>query len=989
MDLQSERIQADLRGVIRGEVRCDDVFTQMYASDASIYEIRPLGVVRPKHAEDVSAVCRYATEHVIPLHARGAGTGLAGESIGPGLVVDFSHAMRRIINVTEDTVTVQPGVVLGPLNRFLSARGRVFGPDPATGGVTTMGSVLALNTSGSQWLRYGSARDHVSSLQITLADGTQMEAGRHPVTDDPFVDSHPQRRQLVKRLAELVEREAGTIRAFQPLSLVNRCGYHLDGILQDGMLDLAALIIGSEGTLAFITQATLRTEPIPPHRGMLLLFFERLELAAVAAAEIASMGVAACDLVDRRILSIACDSDPHYARILPKAAEAMLVVEQHAETARGVVDLLHQVALSIHVRGKLAFSFHLALEADEFDRFRRIARRVVPLLYRLRGTERPTPFVEDIAVPPAKLGEFIQRMQKVLHTHDVTASVFGHAGHGQLHVRPLLDMSDPEQVKKMQPLATDLYEEALAVKGTISGEHGAGLGRTWFMAKQYGPLYEVFNEVKRIFDPLNILNPGKVVADVPQPLTKNLRPTHKPAAKESEKPSPTNGTPDRRFELHVLWQNTTPEAASELCNGCGRCRTQSPEMRMCPLFRAAPGEEASPRSKANLLRAALNGRMTTQDVTGNELKSIADLCVNCHQCRIECPAGVDIPRLVLETKAQHVASNGLSTSDWLLSRIDLVLGYLSPIAPLVNWSLESRWSRWIIEHVLGIAQGRKLPRLANTTFLQRAARRRLTRPPFYSTQRVLYFVDIYANWFDVALAEATVAVLEHNGYSVYVPPEQSQSWMTAITMGDVERVRNEVRRNMRLLVEAAREGYEIITTEPSAALALKHEYAYVVDDEDAKLVGGHTHDATTFLWKLHQEGKLDTRFQPVPATIGYHLPCHLRVLDESSPGENLLRLIPELNVERIERGCSGMAGVFGLKRENFRTSIRSGLGLIRGIRDARLTAGATECCTCKLQMEQGTTKPTVHPLKILAGAYGLTSHPRELFAVRNPGLTVS
>ncbi len=995
MDLQSERIQADLRGVIRGEVRCDDVFTQLYASDASIYEIRPLAVIRPQNTADVAAVCRYATEHVLPIHARGAGTGLAGESVGPGLVVDFSHGMRRIVGVDAEHVTVQPGVVLGPLNRFLAARGRVFGPDPATGGVTTMGSVLALNTSGSQWLRYGSARDHVVNLQITLADGTEMEAGWHKVTDDPAVDPHPQRRQLVRRLAELLEREAGTIRAFQPQSLVNRCGYHLDGILKDGMVDLAGLITGSEGTLALITQAKLRHEPIPPHRGMLLLFFERLELAAVAAAEIATLGVAACDLVDRRILSIACDSDPHYASILPRAAEAMLVVEQHADTARAVVDLLHQVALKIHVRDKLAFSFHLALEADDFDRFRRIARRVVPLLYRLRGNERPTPFVEDIAVPPARLGEFITRMQKVLHTHDVTASVFGHAGHGQLHVRPLLDMSDPEQVRKMQPLATALYEEVLAVKGTISGEHGAGLVRTWFMQQQFGPLYEVFKEVKQIFDPLNILNPGKVVTEVPQPLIKNLRPAHsiQPVRSGNTETVSNSATPEahdpRRFELHLLWQNTSPENASELCNGCGRCRTQSPEMRMCPLYRSYPGEEGSPRAKANLMRGALNHRLSQKDLTGNELKAIADLCVNCHQCRVECPAGVDIPRLVIETKAQHVATNGLSSADWMLSRMDSWLDWLAPFSTIVNFGIQSRWVRWLLEQTLGIAQGRKLPRLARRTFLRRAARRRLTRLPFYSSQRVLYFVDIYANWFDVALAEATVAVFEHNGYSVYVPPEQSQSWMTAITLGDVERVRNVVQRNITMLAEAVRDGYEIITTEPSATLAIKHEYLNLVDDEDSRLVAAHTHDAMSFLWKLHGEGKLDTRLRPTAATIGYHLPCHLRVLDDSSPGENLLRLIPELKVERVERGCSGMAGIYGLKRENFRTSVRSGFGLIRGIREPRLVAGATECSTCKLQMEQGTSKATIHPLKILAGAYGLGTAPSELFAARNQELTVT
>src|SRR2546423_12695600 len=289
MDPQRERIQADLRGWLSGEVFCDDRFTLMYASDASIYQMRPLGVVRPRGLADVRAVVRYAAEQSMPVHARGAGTGLAGESLGPGLLIDFSHSMRRMIGTNGDTVTVQPGVVLGQLNRYLAGFGRQFGPDPATGGVTTIGSVLALDNSGSNWLRYGSARRHIVSMQVVLADGETMEVGRHPVTDDPHRDPDPRRRDLVRRVAELIEREKNLIQAHQPKAWVNRCGYHLYDVLQDGELDLARLLVGSEGTLALITQATLRTVPIPRNRGVALIFFDRLESAAVAAIDAQSL----------------------------------------------------------------------------------------------------------------------------------------------------------------------------------------------------------------------------------------------------------------------------------------------------------------------------------------------------------------------------------------------------------------------------------------------------------------------------------------------------------------------------------------------------------------------------------------------------------------------------------------------------------------------------------------------------------------------------
>jgi FAD/FMN-containing dehydrogenase/Fe-S oxidoreductase len=996
MDQQRERIQADLRGLLSGEVFCDDALVEMYASDASIYHVRPLGVVRPRGLADVRASVRYAAEQGLPIHARGAGTGLAGESLGPGLVLDFSRAMRRIVSVDGDTVTVQPGVVLGQLNRYLAAFGRQFGPDPATGGVTTMGSVLALDNSGSNWLRYGSARRHVLSMQVVLADGESFEASRHPITDDPNVDPVPRRREIVRRLAELIEREQTVIREHQPKAWVNRCGYHLFDVLADGQLDLARLLVGSEGTLALITQATLRTDPIPRHRGVMLVFFDRLESAASAAAEARSLNLVACDLIDRRILSLAREADPRYAQAIPREAEAMLIVEQQGDDERTVIDSLQQAVIRWQRRRRLAFAFHQALAPEAYDAFRRLARRVSPTLYRVQGSERPTPFVEDIAVPPDVLADFLVRLQNVLKSHQVTASFFAHAGHGQLHVRPFMNLADPAAVRKMQVLADDLYQEVLAVSGTISGEHGSGLSRTWYVRKQFGPLYDVFREVKRIFDPQNIFNPGKVVADVPQPITKNLRifdtagmKDKLPAAAEvqANAASPVDSA-IKPLELHLAWHNDLPQAAGA-CNGCGRCRTQSPDARMCPIFRIAPSEEASPRAKANLMRAVIAGDLHPALLAKDELKAIADLCVNCHQCRLECPAAVNIPKLMVEAKAQYVAASGLGTSDWVISRLDKFAAWLSAFATVANYSLHHRWTRWLLEKTIGLAQGRKLPRVSATSFLRRAERRRLTRPTRRTGGKVLYFVDLYANWFDVQLAEALVAVLEHNNIAVYVHREQRGSGMARISLGDVERARRQAMRNVRVLAEAVRQGYEIVCTEPTAALCLKLEYPNLIDDDDVRLVAQHTHDACDYLWRLHLAGKLELNFQPLNLVLGYHMPCHLRALEVGSPGENLLKLIKGVSVRHIERGCSGMAGTFGLKRENYRASLRAGWGLISAMRDPAIQVGTTECSSCKMQMEQGTTKPTLHPLKILALAYGLMPEVEPLLTTRGGELTVT
>lgn len=1004
MDPERYRIQSDLRGLLEGEVRCDDVFVQLYASDASLYEIRPLGVVRPRGVKDVSALVQYAAENNLPLHPRGAGTGLAGESVGPGLVVDFSHSMRRILAVGEDTVRLQPGVVHAQLDRHLSHYGRLFGPDPATRSVTTMGSVLALDGAGSRWMKYGSARSHVVSMQVVLADGSIVTVGKHRVTE-PMSPGETRLDMLVRRVAELVQREEKTIQEHAPKSLVNRAGYQLRDVYADGYLDLAKLLVGSEGTLAFITEATVRTDPLPLHRGVALLFFDKLETAARGALEVAKLDVVSCDLMDRRLLSIARESDPRFERLLPRDAEAVLLVEMQGDSRDELRDRLQNLLNQLQRRRRLAFAASSTLERDERDLYWRLTRRVVPSLFRLKGTSRPIPFVEDLAVPPEALPEFLVRLQNVLKTHQVTASLFGHAGHGQLHVRPFLDVSNPADVRTMQDLASDIYAEVMAVGGTISGEHGNGLSRTWYLRKQYGPLYEVFRAVKRIFDPQNIFNPGKVVADSPQPLTKNMRPALLGAgtangntaavasldpASDANSPVPLATLPVVPLEEHLIWKGTLGLAIEARdCNGCGRCRTQSADARMCPIFRIGPAEEASPRAKANIVRAVLAGTLKPEELTTDDTKALIDTCVGCHQCRSECPAGVDIPKLVLEAKSQYVVNNGLTMSEWFVSRLDRVAAWASLVRPLTNWALGNQQMRWLLERMFGIAQGRKLPRVAARSFLRRAMRRRLTRSSRQDGRKVLYFVDTYANWFDTDLAEACVAVLEHNGASVYVHPDQLHSAMPQITLGDVERAKPLVRRNIKVLADAVRQGYEIVCTEPSAALALQHEYLNLIDNDDARLIAAHSHEVCTYLWQLHKGGQLELDLKPVNISMAYHTPCHLRAISSEAAGEHLLRLIPGVTVDPLERGCSGMAGIFGLKRENYRASLRAGWGLITALRNPEVQYGATECSTCKMQMEQGTTKPTLHPLKVLAYSYGLMPQVAKLLAARSEELTVT
>ncbi|MCE5269444.1 MAG: anaerobic glycerol-3-phosphate dehydrogenase subunit C [Planctomycetaceae bacterium] len=1029
LDQQRQRIQDDLRGLVAGEVRCDDVFRRLWASDASIYEIQPLGVVRPRSTVDVASCVRYAAERNISIHARGAGTGVAGESLGAGLVLDFSTHFHRIIRIDPGCVRVQPGVVYGRLNAQLRKMGCVFGPDPAARNVTTLGSMISVDAAGSRWLKYGSTRRHVQSLQVVLADGAVLELGREPLVDGQSTSTIPQKRDLVDRLAAVLRQRAELINQHRPRSPQDHCGYHLEGVLTDTHLDVVRLLVGSEGTLALVTEATLATQPLPLCRGVALLLLDSVEKAARAVLDILPHRPVACDLVDRRHLSLCRAADARFERLIPAETEAVLLVEVDGDDPTEVRERLHRLIEEMWQQKHVIFGARQAFagrigtlhrrddgqrqEDEQVELFWRLIDKVQPMLYRVAGSGRAVPVVEDMAVSPELLPDFLVRMQNVLKRNQVTASLYCHAGQGQLHVQPFLDLDAPEDVQRMRQLADELYQEVFAVGGSISGEHACGLSRTAYVRRQVGPLFDVFVEIKKIFDPQNILNPGKILGDDPEAMLAHLRPpigaplsasdAEEPPAVESSLASAATsppaenasdpvadgssvaeatdeGTPALRnlVELQLDWEPSRVSDAVEACNRCGECRTQASDSRMCPIFRFLPGEEASPRAKANLVRGLLTGTLDLSMVTSDEFKAVADLCVHCHSCRLECPAGVDIPRLMRECKGAYVAANSRSLGDWAMTRLDLLGAVGGLIAPAANWATTNRQMRWLLEKTLGIAKGRKLPRVASRSFVRWAARHRLTRPSRRGAQKVLYFVDVYANYFDPQLGAATVAVLEHNGISVYVPQDQKQAGMASIASGALDHARRLAAHNVALLAEAVRQGYHIVATEPAAALCLRHEYLQLIDDDDARLVSANSSDAGSFLWKMHTLGQLQLDLRPLNLTVGYHMPCHLRALQVGSPGENLLGLIPGLRLHRLEAGCSGMAGTFGLQRTHFRSSLRAGRRLMARLRDPDLQAGATECSACKMQMEQGTTKSTLHPMKLLALSYGLMPQVAKL-----------
>lgn len=1027
MDADQSRIEADLRGVLDGEVYCHPLRTQLYASDASIYEIAPIAVVRPRHTDDVAQCVKYAAENSLPLFPRGGGTGLAGQSLGPGIVLDFSRFMRRMINIDRDNllVRVQPGMALADMNRTLAKDRLVFGADPPTRAVTTIGSVLAIDTLGSHFLRYGTAGTALVSAQCVLADGDQVNLEKSPWRTP--VSANAKLNNLVSEIGQLLWTNRNITKSPPWRGVARGCGYRLEAACEHDYVDMARLQSGAEGTLSILTEVTVKVEPMPGARGVVLMFFEKLELAARAAIEARRDNVAACDLMDRRLIEIARELDPRYESMLPRGAEALLLIEQQGADAPEVRVKLSSLIQRIVRRAPSTQHTRIIVDDAERDFIWKLSRRVIPRLYRLKGSSRPLPFVEDISIPPDRLPEFLVEMQNILKADRVTGTLFAHAAHGHLHLRPFLDPHSPDDVAKMQRIADRLFEKVIEYRGVISGEHAVGLSRSSYLRQQLGELYPICRRVKELFDPKGILNPGKLVTDAAQRTTDNLRPpsvlmqsTRKPVAASELAQGGGGLTPsanepqlgsvamnalevaqedaDNLIAAPTIKQTFLPilawpesdslEYTANACNGCGRCRSNAPTERMCPMFRSTRGEEASPRAKANLVRGLMSGKLPVQLAESDEMKEIADLCFHCHQCKIDCPASVDIPKLMLEIKAQYTATNGLIISDRLLSRLDLLTAMASRFPKSSNWALENRYARWILEKTTGIAQGRRLPSIAKQPFMRWAAKNRLTRPNRGSGRKVLYLVDHYANWNNPLVGIALVEVLQHQNVEVYVPSWQSVTFMTKIVMGDVERVRRMIGPQIRQLAEAVRQGYQIVTTEPTAALCLKYEYAQLLDNEDSKLVAANTWDAGQYVWQMHANNELELDFKPLTTTVMYHTPCHLRALDQAHSGMKLLNLIPGVTVQHADAGCSGMAGTYGIRKQTYRTSLRVGWGLISKMQETTAQIGSTECSACKLQMEQGVDKPTIHPLALLAYAYGKLPEVRTWIQRRNDGLTV-
>jgi len=950
MKKEPQQIASDLARVVRGDVFADILHRAAYSTDASIYRIVPQCIVVPRDAGDVAAVIKYAGAKGIPVVARGAGTGVAGESLCSGIVFDMTRFMNKIISIESDgeKVICEPGVVLDDLNSRLVQFGRKIGPDPSSANRAVVGGCVANNSTGAHSLQYGYIGDYVESVEAVLTDGSVVEF-KNDFNPEHSPDDIVA--QIARQCSSFLSENQAVITKALPESRRNRCGYNIAGICHNGRIDFARLFAGSEGTLAIFTKVTLRTVPEPAAKALLQLEFDSLEKMAQAVPIIVDIGASACELMDKTLIDMVFKALPEYRDILPAGATAVLLVEHTGQTQQQVKEKIKNTNSAV---GQIASGRSIVFEPAQQERLWKSRKDAGPLLYRKRSKKHPAEFMEDVSVDYKRLGDYISGLQQISKKYDIAMSFFGHAGDGELHLRPFLDLSDPADVEKMRAIANEVFPLAWSLGGSISGEHADGLVRAAFVRQQYGDeYYELLCKIKNIFDPDGLMNPGKIINNDPDAMVKNLR--------RAPKILP------ERVKTDLLFEEDELATEIEQCYGCGLCLSTGPDLRMCPVFRAMGEELASSRAKANILHFWATGQLDERDFESRQFRKFLDLCINCKACLLQCPSGIDISELMTTARAEYVKRRSLQRAERALSHNRYLSMLGSAFSPISNLVMKLPAFGWLLEKFAGIDKRRAMPKFKHGSFLKAgrkylASREPLTRP----IDKVAYFVDTYANYNDHELGFAVLEVLRHNNIEVILP-NQLPAPLPAIVYGNVKRARRDLSYSVKHLAKAVRDGYKIVCSEPSAALCLKQELRHFVAGEDAKLVSENTYELMNYLFSLQKEGKLIPPAKSITTEFVYHLPCHMCAVGDETASIKLLQELGGIEVVDLKAGCCGLAGTFGMQKKNYELSSQISSSLKEALEKSPTKNVLTECAACKMQIEHISNCSVSHPIKILAG----------------------
>ncbi len=944
-------LEQDLRRSVEGDVRFDTYSRLLYSTDASMYQMEPIGVVIPRHADDVRAALEVANRHGSPLLPRGGGTSLTGQTVNRALVLDFTPHMANVLEVNHEELwaRVEPGLVQDELNHHVRPQGLLFGPDTSTSNRATIGGMLGNNSGGAHSIAYGLTIDHAIELTTVLADGTRAVFGElSPDAFEAKTRAPGLEGQIYRELARIRDQYRDEIARRYPKHWRRVCGYNLDELIKNRPFNMARLIVGSEGTFLTVVEAKVRLVRRPARTAVDVIHYRDMQEALESSQAILETGPYAVELTDKMILDLARGNIEQSKRMgfVDGDPAAILIVEYAGESDAEVKAKVEALEAR-RGRDRFGYSAHVTYDAGEQQSIWKLRKAGLGLLLGMKGEAKPIAFVEDTAVDPKHLPEFVPRFREIMAKHGAEGAYYGHCSVGCLHIRPVIDLKTPRGLEQVEAMARDIFDLVLEYGGAISSEHGDGRARSPFLERVYGPaIMRAFRELKAAFDPRNLMNPGNIVA--PAGVTEHLR----------------YGTTYKTWEPRTLLDFSSQggfAAAVEMCNGVGVCRKKL-EGTMCPSYMATRDEEHSTRGRANALRAVLSGKVPASDFAGTRLYQVMDLCLECKGCKAECPSNVDMAKLKYEFLNHYHTVNGLPLRNRLFGHIAKLSAWGSRLAPLSNWVAASWPNRLLMDKLFGIDPRRPLPAFAGETFTSWFDRRKPRRDA--PRGRVVLFHDTFVTYNAPEVGRAAVELLEAAGYGVDLVGKICCG-RPLISKGMLGEAKAHAEWNVARLAPLAARGVPIVGLEPSCLLTLRDEYVDLLRSDDARQVARSSFLLEEFLLRERVRG-LTLPFRPGPRRALLHGHCHQKALVGTAPTVAVLTWAG-FEVAEVDSGCCGMAGSFGFEKEHYDISVT--LGNRRLAPAVKAAPADTEVVapgiSCRQQIQHLTGRRARHPAEVL------------------------
>jgi FAD/FMN-containing dehydrogenase/Fe-S oxidoreductase len=955
-------LEAELSARLQGEVRFDDVSRMLYATDASNYEIEPIGIVIPRTTDDVIAAVEIAASHSVPILPRGGGSSLAGQAVGAALVIDMSKYLNRVLGFHPESrsVTVEPGINLDMLNRQMKEHGLMFGPDPSSSNRATIGGVIGNNSAGAHSILYGMTSDHINNVRIQLAGSGMVDLGPGTFADfTKRAQSDDVLGHLLRKLLAFREDRHDVIARDFPPHWRRATGYSLNEFLKpDDAFNPAKLLASSEGTLATVLQATINLVDIPEKTGLVLLQFDDLIEAMEATSIILETRPSAIELMDRMLINLTRQQPLYSTQIsfIDGDPAGILAVEYYGRTDAEIERKCNHLIQHLQQRKvRLSTGPQVLLDPKRQANVWSVRKAGLGLLMSVRGDAKPIPVIEDVSVPVEHLPAFVAAVQEMVAKYGTTAAYYAHASAGCLHIRPLINLKEIAGVQAMEEMAHAAAELAHRFGGVMSGEHGDGLQRSELNEVIFGKdLYAAMREFKRLFDPQGLMNPGKVV-DAPS-MTENLRygPKYRPV----------------QIKTHL---DFTAEGgfigALEMCNGAAVCRKLKAGT-MCPSYMATKDENDTTRGRANALRNALAGNvLTPADFANKKTYETLDLCLSCKACKTECPSSVDMAKIKTEFLAHYHEKHGTPLRARMMGHIHTLSRIAAPIAPLANLALRTPLGKPGMA-LMGVHRERKLSPFVSNTFVHRWHRYRKQHPiPNATRGKIVYFHDTFATYNYPQIGMAAVKLLEAAGYEVVIEERRACCGRPMLSKGLVDAARKSARRNVSVLAPYAKQGIPVIGTEPSCILTLRDEYKDLLPgDPDVEALAENSYMIDEFLAMLDKSGDLGITWkESTGPEVFYHGHCHQKALIGVGPSMEIMKAAGCRPTES-GAGCCGMAGSFGYETEHYDVSRKIGEErLFPAIGETAMDVQISVAgVSCRQQIEHFTERSTKHIAETLA-----------------------